>query len=101
MELMGLLAAAYCEPGVDVVVSRLGYKYFELQCAIGGAALRVAPEPLRGVDVGAVLGAVTERTRLVYIVNPNNPTGTCLEDGGLTPQKWRERAMEAAWSIPM
>lgn len=68
MELMGLLATAYCEPGVDVVVSRLGYKYFELQCAIAGAALRVAPEPLRGVDVGAVLGAVTERTRLVYIV---------------------------------
>ena len=95
MELMGLLATAYCEPGVDVVVSRLGYKYFELQCAIAGAALRVAPEPLRGVDVGAVLGAVTERTRLVYIVNPNNPTGTCLEDGGLARLRARlpERVM--------
>ena len=45
--------------------------------------MRVAPEPQRRVDVDAVLGAVTERTRLVYVVNPNNPTGTCLEDMGL------------------
>ena len=83
MELMGLLATAYCEPGTEVVVSRFGYKYFELQCAIAGAALRVAPEPQRRVDVDAVLGAVTKRTRLVYVVNPNNPTGTCVEDMGL------------------
>ena len=83
MELMGLLATAYCEPGAEVVVSRFGYKYFELQCAIAGAALRVAPEPQRRVDVDAVLGAVTERTRLVYVVNPNNPTGTCVKDMGL------------------
>ena len=84
MELMGLLATAYCEPGTEVVVSRFGYKYFELQCAITGAVLRVAPEPERRVDVDAVLGAVTGRTRLVYAVNPGNPTGTCLEHGGLT-----------------
>ena len=83
MELMGLLAMTYCEPGVEVVVSRFGYKYFELQCAIAGAALRVAPESLAGVDVGAVLDAVTDRTRLVYVVNPGNPTGTCLKGGDL------------------
>ena len=83
IELMGLLATAYCEPGVEVVVSRFGYKYFQLQCAAAGAALRVAPEPAWRVDVDAVLGAVTARTRLVYVVNPGNPTGTCLEDGGL------------------
>jgi len=83
MELMGLLATAYCEPGVEVVVSQLGYKYFELQCAIAGATPRVAPEPLRRVDLDAILDAVTERTRLVYLANPNNPTGTCLEDGDL------------------
>ena len=83
MELMGLLAMTYCEPGVEVVVSRFGYKYFELQCAIAGAALRVAPESLGGVDVDAVLDAVTDRTRLVYVVNPGNPTGTCLKGGDL------------------
>ena len=83
MELMGLLATAYCESGVDVVVSRYGYKYFELQCAIAGAALRVAPESCRRIDVDAILDTVTPRTRLVYVVNPNNPTGTCLEAGDL------------------
>ena len=84
IELMGLLATAYCEPGVEVVVSRFGYKYFQLQCAVAGAALRIAPEPDRRVDVDAVLDAVRARTRLVYVVNPGNPTGTCLEEGGLT-----------------
>ena len=59
MELMGLLATAYCEPGVDVVVSRHGYKYFELQCVIAGAALRVAPESCRRIDVDAILDTVT------------------------------------------
>ena len=83
MELMGLLATAYCEPGVEVVVSQLGYKYFELQCAIAGAMLRTAPEPCRRVDVDALLDAVTGETRLVYVVNPNNPTGTRLEHGSL------------------
>ena len=83
MELMGLLVTAYCEPRVEVVVSRFGYKYFELQCAVAGAALRVAPEPEWRVDVDAVLDSVTDRTRLVYVVNPANPTGACLEDGGL------------------
>lgn len=95
MELMGLLATAYCEPGVDVVVSRYGYKYFELQCAIAGATLRVAPEPRRQIDVDAILDTVTPRTRLVYVANPNNPTGTCLEAGGLTRLRGRlpERVM--------
>ena len=83
MELMELLATAYCEPGVDVVVSRLGYKYFELRCAFAGATPRAAPEPRRRVDPDAILDTVTGRTRLVYIANPNNPTGTCLEDRGL------------------
>ena len=84
MELMGWLAMTYCEPGVDVVVTRFGYRYFELQCAIAGATLRVAPEPRMHVDVDAVLDAVTDRTRLVYVVNPGNPTGTCTKGGDLS-----------------
>ena len=83
MELMGLLVTVYCEPGAEVVVSRYGYKYFEHQCVIAGAVLRVAPEPERRVDIDAMLEAVTDRTRLVYVVNPANPTGTCLEGGDL------------------
>ena len=83
MELMGWLAMTYCEPGVDVVVTQFGYQYFGLRCAIAGATLRVAPESRMHVDVDAVLDAVTERTRLVYLVNPGNPTGTCLEGGEL------------------
>src|SRR5262249_49353572 len=45
----------------------------------GGGAHRVgAPEKTHPADVDAILAAVTNRTRIVFIANPNNPTGTCL-----------------------
>lgn len=83
MELMGLLATVYGEPGAEVVVSRFGYKYFEVQCALAGAAIKVAPEPEMRIDIEAVAAAVTERTRMVFVVDPNNPTGARLEKGAL------------------
>lgn len=78
MELMSVLAQTYCEPGVEVVVSQYGYKWFQVQCAIAGADLVVVPEPQMIADVDGLLAAVTERTRLVFLVNPNNPTGALL-----------------------
>lgn len=81
MELMGLLALAYGEPGAAVVVSQFGYKYFQLQCALAGATIKVVPEPGMRADVDAMAAAVGDRTRLVFLVNPNNPTGTLLEAG--------------------
>ena len=83
MELMGLLATIYCEPGVEVVVSEYGYKYFQIQCAVAGAALRVVPEPAMRADIDAIAAAATEPTMIVFVVHPNNPTGACLEAGGL------------------
>ena len=83
MELMGLLANAYCEPGSNIVVSQYGYKFFELCCTLGGAEVRSVPEIDWRVDADAVAAAVDANTRLVFLVDPNNPTGARLPDGTL------------------
>jgi histidinol-phosphate aminotransferase len=83
MELMGLLATAYCEAGDEVVVSQYGYKYFQVQCAIAGARVAVVPEPDLRADLEAMAAAVGARNKIVFIVEPNNPTGARLEAGGL------------------
>ena len=83
MEIMGLLATAYCEAGTEAVVSQFGYKYFQVQCAIAGAQVEVVPEPDLRADLDAMAAAANERTRIVFVVDPNNPTGARLEAGGL------------------
>ena len=83
MELMGLLAMVYCEPGVEVIVSQYGYKFFQVHCALAGATVKVVAEPAMRIDVEAIAEVVTDRTRIVFIVDPNNPTGARLEPGAL------------------
>jgi len=78
MELMSVLAQTYCEPGVEVVVSQYGYKWFQVQCAINGATIVNVPEPDLIADIDGLLAAVTPATRLLFLVNPNNPTGALL-----------------------
>ena len=75
MELMRLLAMVYLEPGTEVIFSEFGYKYFQIECAIAGAKVVIAPERDFEVDVRAIVSKVTERTRMVYLANPGNPTG--------------------------
>ena len=83
LELLGLLANIYCEDGVDVVVSQFGYKFFQVQCTVAGSTVIVVPEPDLKADIDAIIAATTPRTRIVFIVTPNNPTGTSLASGDL------------------
>ncbi len=89
MELMGLIANAYCESGVEVVVSQYGYKYFQVLCSVAGATLRIVPEPDMRIDIEAIVDAVNKNTRIVFVVNPGNPTGSRLSSGAV--RELRER----------
>ena len=81
-ELLMQLAQVFAGPGVDVVVSRFGFAVFAIAAQAVGATLRVAPalpadaRMPRGHDLDAIAAAITPATRLVYLANPNNPTGT-------------------------
>ncbi len=81
-ELLMQLAQVFAGPGADVVASEFGFAVFAIAAQAAGAALHVAAaRPCddampRGHDLGAILAAITPGTRLVYLANPNNPTGT-------------------------
>ncbi|MGH7087998.1 MAG: histidinol-phosphate transaminase [Stellaceae bacterium] len=83
-ELIGLLVRAYSGPGDEVLYSRHGFLMYPIAAQAAGATPVVAPERDYRFDVDAILAKVNPRTRLVFIANPNNPTGTYIPRGELT-----------------
>ena len=77
-ELIGLLVRAYAGPGDEVLYSRHGFLMYPLAALAAGAHPVAAPEKELRADVDALLEHVTSRTRLLFIANPNNPTGSYL-----------------------
>jgi histidinol-phosphate aminotransferase len=75
-ELLHLVAGAYAGPGDEVIYVRYGFAVYDIAARRVGAVPVVAPDRDHGTDVDAILSCVTDRTRLVYVANPNNPTGT-------------------------
>ncbi|HXV22756.1 MAG TPA: histidinol-phosphate transaminase [Alphaproteobacteria bacterium] len=77
-ELLTLLVRGYAGPGDEVVVSRHGFLIYPIAARSAGATPVEAPEHGLKADVDALLACVTQRTRLVLIANPSNPTGSYL-----------------------
>ena len=77
-ELITLLLRCYAGPGDEVLYSRHGFLMYPINAMAVGATPIAAPEREQTTDVDAMLARVTERTRIVFIANPNNPTGTYL-----------------------
>ena len=75
-EVLHLAAGAYAGPGDEVIYVRYGFAVYDIAARRVGATPVVAPDKDYATDVDAILALVTERTRLVFIANPNNPTGT-------------------------
>jgi len=77
-ELIALLLRCYAGPGEEVLYSRHGFLMYPIGALSVGATPVAAPERALTTDVDAVLARVSPRTRIVFIANPNNPTGTYL-----------------------
>jgi histidinol-phosphate aminotransferase len=77
-ELIGLLTKAYAGPGDEVLYARHGFLMYPIAATSAGATPVAAPERNLTADVDALLKAVTPRTRILFLANPNNPTGTYL-----------------------
>ncbi len=77
-ELLSLLAHAYAGPGDEVIYPEHGFAMYPIATRAAGAHPVVAPESDFTTDVDAILAAVTTRTKLVFVANPNNPTGTYI-----------------------
>ena len=77
-ELIGLLATAYLNDGDEAIYTQYGFLVFPQAIRIaGGTPVRVDDKDLT-VSVDNIINAVTDKTRLIFLANPNNPTGTMI-----------------------
>ncbi len=77
-EIIAFLCQAYAGPGDEVVHTEHGFAMYRISALAAGATPVEVRERDRVTDVDALLAGCSERTRLVFIANPNNPTGTMI-----------------------
>lgn len=77
-EIIHFLCQAYAGPGDEVLFTEHGFLMYRISAMAAGATPVEVCERERTTDVDALLAACTKRTRLVFIANPNNPTGTMI-----------------------
>jgi len=77
-EIFAMAAQVYLGEGDNAVQPQYGFAAWAIAVRAAGAVIKSAPEPDFVVDVDNILAAVDERTRVVFIANPANPTGTWL-----------------------
>lgn len=77
-ELLNLIARAYIGQGDEAIYTEHGFLIYPIAIKASGGKAIAAAERNNTADVNAILSLVNERTRVVYIANPNNPTGTYL-----------------------
>ncbi len=75
-ELLHLAAGAFAGVGDEIIHVRYGFAVYEIATRRTGASVVVAEDGDYATDVDAILACVTERTKVVFVANPNNPTGT-------------------------
>ncbi|MDP1027852.1 histidinol-phosphate transaminase [Sphingomonas sp. KR1UV-12] len=75
-EVLHLAAGAFAGVGDEIIHVRYGFAVYDIATRRVGAVPVVVADHDYATDVDAILAAVTERTRLVFVANPNNPTGT-------------------------
>ncbi|MDH5772152.1 MAG: histidinol-phosphate transaminase [Rhodospirillaceae bacterium] len=82
-EILSLLAYSYSGPGDEVLYTEHGFLMYPIAAKAAGATPVAAPETDLRTDVDKLLGAVTNKTKIVFLANPNNPTGTYISSSEL------------------
>lgn len=75
-EILGLLAQTYLAPGDEAIFTEHAFMVYKIYIQSAGATPVAVKETDERADIDAILAAVTPRTKIVFLANPNNPTGT-------------------------
>lgn len=81
--LLGVIARTLLQPGLNAVTSACSFISYPMVTHATGARLVETPLRDRGYDLEAILAAIHDETRIVFLANPNNPTGTIAEAGAV------------------
>ncbi|MDT8327573.1 MAG: histidinol-phosphate transaminase [Roseovarius sp.] len=82
-EIISFLCQSYAGPGDEVIHTEHGFAMYRISTLANGATPVEVRERERVTDVDAILAACNDKTRLVFIANPNNPTGTMVGEADL------------------
>ncbi|MFH1429882.1 MAG: histidinol-phosphate transaminase [Candidatus Margulisiibacteriota bacterium] len=82
-ELLLLIAGAYIEPGDEVIISNTTFSEYEYSARLFGASPVFIDLKEYTYDLNAISEAITSKTKIVYLCNPNNPTGTIFKQNEL------------------
>ena len=75
-EVFALLNQTYLQPGDNIVTGQYGFLAYRISALANQASVKLAPEPGYKAEVDAILEQVDDRTKIVYISSPSNPTGS-------------------------
>jgi len=82
-EILDLLCRAYLVPGREVIIPALTFSYYRIASLVCGAEVVVSAMDGFAVDVDDIIERASEKTGIVFVANPNNPTGTCLKQADI------------------
>jgi histidinol-phosphate aminotransferase len=75
-EVLHMAAGAFAGPGDEIIYVKYGFAVYEIATRRVGATPVIAPDKDYATDVDAILACVTDKTRIIFVANPNNPTST-------------------------
>ncbi len=81
--LLDLLARSLLAPGLNAITSERSFIVYPIVTASAGAEFRTIPVRNDGFNLDAIAEAIDEKTRLIFLANPNNPTGTVVDADAL------------------
>jgi histidinol-phosphate aminotransferase len=82
-ELLTLAATAFLDTGTEAIIPKPSFGWYSVMTTAANAVPIIVPLKNHAVDLDAILGRITARTRLVWLCNPNNPTGTYISGAAL------------------
>jgi len=83
-ELIEMIARAYLEPGENCLTAEQTFVMYRIAAVRAGGQLKTVPMRNYAYDLNALAGAITKDIRIIYIANPNNPTGTMFNRDSFT-----------------